>query len=58
MTLSLHQLEMLLDEVDIETGLVQLVWRRDEFPEEGDFYIQKEFRLLPGREPARSQEEE
>ena len=57
MTLSIYQLEMLLDEVDIN-GLVQLVWRRDEFPETGDFYIRKEFRLMPGREPATSQEEE
>ena len=57
MTLSIYQLEMLLDEVDIN-GLVQLVWRRDEFPETGDFYIQKEFRLISGRTPERSQEEE
>jgi hypothetical protein len=58
MTMSFHQLEMLLDSVDVDTGLVRLVWRREDFEEDGDFYIQKEFRLMPGQEPARSQEEE
>lgn len=58
LTLSRFQLEELLESVDSETQIVTLVWRHEDFPDECDFYIQKEFRLMPGRGPGNVQEEE
>lgn len=55
--MSITQLEMLLDDVEIDTGLVRLVWRDEDFAEDGDFYLQKEFRLMPGRSPGDTEEE-
>ena len=49
LTFSRFQLEELLESVGDQTGVVRIVWRPEDFPEESDFYIQKEFRLMPQR---------